>query len=316
MSKQGKSAAERVLVKRKNRMSPYVLAALALFLLASAGCGNLPQSTTTGTTTSYTITTTKTSETALTYLKTPGGIEYSTGRVTDMKYVESRDGDVRVLAPGNTSSSQMELFLDRTHEANAFVADFFDNVLRQPQLVMISYDGKRWAAIDNTARISEWTPSVFPWNISFFTAKNHDGVVHVITNNWVSAYLGSGEPANDFFAYYLGNAAAFKASGGSLENFTLKNAKTVFNHDSYYDANNILTPDALSAMELNTDDPAIWAFGFQLKLEENDKLGYPQIKQLAKILSGKFKAGNSLGTEDYLAAEKELLSSISLAPSP
>jgi len=234
----------------------------------------------------------------------------------DMKYVESGDRDVRVIAPVNISDKNMEFYLDRVYEANAFIAGFFESVPQQPQLVIISYDGQRWAAIDNNARAEGWLPSVFPWNISYFTVKYHDGVVHVITNNWVNAYLPSEEPAHEFFAYYLGNAAVFQESGGSLENFTLINAKTVFGHDSYYDENNILTSDALSAMELNTNDPVAWGFGFQLIMEEKDGMGYQQIKQLAKILNDKYQPGDTFSAEEYVAAEKELFSSVSGMPSP
>jgi hypothetical protein len=293
---------------------PYILLAIIVFLGADLSSCN--RYTAPVTTTNITTLVTTTFETPTTFKTTPGGIEYFTGMDTEMKSAESRDRDVRIVAPVDISNKNMELYLDRTYKANAFVAGFFNGIPKQPQLAIISYDGRRWAAIDNTARVSAWTPSVFPWNISFFSAKNHDGVVHVITINWLNAYLLSEAPANDFFAYYLGNAAAFEKSGGILENYTLKNAKTVFNHDSYFDANNTLTPDAVSAMELAIDDPVAWAFGFQLKLEENDKLGYPQIKQLAKLLSDKYKPGDTLGAEDYLAAEKELLSSITGTQSP
>jgi hypothetical protein len=303
-------------VERKNRIIPYVLVAVAPFLFASiTSCGNFSSTSTVTTTTQTTPLTTPT-ETTITYRTTSGGIEYYAGVDEDLKYVESRDGDVRILAPRNTSTRQMEIYLDRTYKANAFVADFFKSVPKQPQLVIISPDGQRWAAIDKQGETEGWTPSVYPWNISYFNIKSHDGVVHVITYNWVNAYLASGEPTNEFFAYYLGNAAVFQTSGGTLENFTLKNAGSVLSHDSYYDENNNLTPDAVSAMGLNTNDPVDWAFGFQLKLEENDKLGYLQIKQLAKLLCDKYIPGNTLGAEDYLAAEKEVLSGISGAPSP
>jgi hypothetical protein len=298
-------------------IKPYVFTVIIFFLCASiAGCNAYTAPATTITSTTQTTTLTTPTETILTYKTTPGGIEYATGKDGDMKYVESKDRNVRVLAPVGVSDKNMEFYLDRTYQANDFVAGFFDNEPKLPQLVIVSYDGKRWTAINNPEKSYGWIPSVFPWNISYFTVKNHNGVVHVITGNWVDVYLGTEEPAHEFFAYYLGNAAAFKESGGSLDNFTLKNAKTVFNHGSYFDENNVLTPDAVSTMELTTGDPVAWAFGFQLKLEENDSLGYLQIRQLAKLLNDKYTPGDNLNAEDYLAAEKELLSNVSGATSP
>jgi hypothetical protein len=288
-----------------------VLSILSVFIFVLCanltGCYTFTTSTTPTSTTIHTSTTTSPTETTITYLTTPGGIEYYAGLDADMKFVESRDGDIRVLAPTGISKENMELYLDRAYTSNNFTAAFFSSVPRLPQLVIISYDGQRWAVVNNAEHTTGWTPSVFPWNISYFTAKHHDGVVHVIANNWVNAYLPSREPANDFFAYYLGNAAAYVQGGGTLEDFTLKNAKTVLEHDSYFDGNDALTPAALSAMELNTNDSMAWAFGFQLKLEQNDKLGYTQIKQLAGLLISKYVSGNTFSAEDYLSAEQGLL---------
>jgi hypothetical protein len=280
------------------------------------GCNayTAPASTATGATVTSTPTTT--TETILTYQTTPGGIEYFTGTDGEMKFVERRDNDVRVLAPVNISDADMEFYLDRACKANDFVAGFFDRESRLPQLVIVSYDGKRWTAINNPGKSYGWIPSVFPWNITYFAVGNHDGVVHVITNNWVNAYLSTKEPAQDFFAYYLGNAAAFAESGGTLENFNLKNASTVLNHELYYGTSSVLTAEALAAMGLSTEDSVTWSFGFQLNLEENDKLGYAQIKHLAELLADKANPGDIIGAEDYLAAEQALLSGLSTAPNP
>jgi hypothetical protein len=306
MQKPVHGASERALVKREIKTILCLFMVVPFLLASLTGCGNV-SSTPSITFTSLTTTPDTTSETTITYRMTSGGVEYFAGLDTDLKFVESRDGLVRILAPRQISSKQMEIYLDRTYKANTFIAGFFDSVPQQPQLVIISPDGQRWASIDKKGETEGWIPSVYPWNISYFNLKTHDGVVHVLTYNWVNAYLTTGEPANEFFAYYLGNASTFKNSGGTLEDFTLKNAQSVLMHDTYFDANNSLTPDAVSAMNLDSSDPVTWGFGFQLVMEQNNSLGYVQIKQLAKLLCGKFTPGKTFGAADYLAAEKEIL---------
>ena len=233
---------------------------------------------------------------------TSGGVEYVSGIDGDIKYVESLDGSVRVEGPHHIADDLMQTYLDRTHQANAFVADFFDFVPAIGIRFTISPDGTHYIMGDLSGARSDF----YPFHIeSHSNAQSHDGIVHEFTHIWENKYIRPSALTNEFWAQYLGNASVFVRHGGDIENFSLKNCNDCIRHNYYYGGEGILTDVAKQHMSLSPElDSTAWGFGRQLTLEE-DGFEYADFRELARMLNDKYSStGRPLQPEDYEAAAR------------
>ena len=242
-------------------------------------------------------------------LYTPNGVEYYAGVDGDYKYVESKDGLVRVEAfriifedheiwkkylegleqygydvssmkPLVVADDDMLRYLDHAYRSNRFVADFFDDFPVIGIRFSISPDGTNYLMRDLT---SGWRPDFFPFNIESHTSGSSGGVVHEFAHIWASAYYRIQSPMHEFWATYLGGAAIYVASGGEVTTFTLSNCSECFGHGNYYWDDDGNLQDREWYPEL---DP----YGLTFRLQsEYEPLGFQYIdfKELAKRLVNK-----------------------------
>ena len=95
---------------------------------------------------------------------TPGGVEYVSGTDGAFKCLESLDESVRVEGPHHIADDLMQSYLDRTHQANAFVADFVDFVPAIGIRFTISPDGTHYimgrlsGVLSTSESGTEWDP--------------------------------------------------------------------------------------------------------------------------------------------------------------
>ena len=168
---------------------------------------------------------------------TPDGVEYVSGTDGAFKYLESVDESVRVEGPHHIPDDLMQTYLDRTHQANAFVADFFDFVPAIGIRFTISPEGTHYIM----GRLSGARSDFYPFDIdSHILHDDHDSIVHEFTHVWNQKYLPPSPPTGEFRAQYLGNASVFVRTGGDIEDYSLKNCNIKCQGGFYDSEGNLL----------------------------------------------------------------------------
>lgn len=237
---------------------------------------------------------------------TQGGVEYLSGIDGDFQYLESVDGSVRVEGPDHIADEDLQRYLDRTYEANSFVANFFDFVPPVGIRSTISPNGTHYIMGNLSGARSDF----YPFDLdSHLLYNDHDSIVHEFAHVWNHKYLPSGQNTGEFWAQYLGNASTFVRNDEDIEKFSLENCNIKCQGGFYDSEGNLLYNLHIYLENQESLSPVGWGNTRHVTLEE-DGFDFMNFKTLAKQLTKKYDMTRErISIDDYEEAIKSIKSS-------